>query len=65
METGLGGRLDTTNVIQPFLSIITSISLEHTNILGNTLGEIAFEKAGIIKAERRSSAESQPGNQQK
>lgn len=50
METGLGGRLDTTNVIQPFLSIITSISLEHTNILGNTLGEIAFEKAGIIKS---------------
>ncbi|MGG4264331.1 bifunctional folylpolyglutamate synthase/dihydrofolate synthase [Peribacillus simplex] len=50
METGLGGRLDTTNVIQPFLSIITSISLEHTNILGNTLGEIASEKAGIIKS---------------
>ncbi|MDO7487970.1 Mur ligase family protein [Peribacillus frigoritolerans] len=50
MEAGLGGRLDTTNVIQPFLSIITSISLEHTNILGNTLGEIAFEKAGIIKS---------------
>lgn len=50
METGLGGRLDTTNVIQPFLSIITSISLEHTSILGNTLGEIAFEKAGIIKS---------------
>lgn len=50
METGLGGRLDTTNVIQPFLSIITSISLEHTSILGNTLGEIASEKAGIIKS---------------
>ncbi|MDM5452627.1 bifunctional folylpolyglutamate synthase/dihydrofolate synthase [Peribacillus simplex] len=50
METGLGGRLDTTNVIQPFLSIITSISLEHTNILGSTLGEIASEKAGIIKS---------------
>ncbi|MGM9956068.1 MAG: bifunctional folylpolyglutamate synthase/dihydrofolate synthase, partial [Peribacillus sp.] len=49
LETGLGGRLDTTNVVQPLLSIITSISLEHTNILGNTLGEIAFEKAGIIK----------------
>ncbi|MGE7601021.1 bifunctional folylpolyglutamate synthase/dihydrofolate synthase [Peribacillus sp. NPDC097675] len=49
LETGLGGRLDTTNVIQPLLSIITSISLEHTNILGNTLAEIAFEKAGIIK----------------
>ncbi|MFD6441383.1 bifunctional folylpolyglutamate synthase/dihydrofolate synthase [Peribacillus sp. NPDC060186] len=50
METGLGGRLDTTNVIQPLLSIITSISLEHTNILGKTLAEIASEKAGIIKS---------------
>ncbi|MFE4350514.1 bifunctional folylpolyglutamate synthase/dihydrofolate synthase [Peribacillus butanolivorans] len=50
LETGLGGRLDTTNVIQPLLSIITSISLEHTNILGNTLVEIASEKAGIIKS---------------
>ena len=50
LETGLGGRLDTTNVIQPLLSIITSISLEHTNILGDTLGEIASEKAGIIKS---------------
>ncbi|WP_057911552.1 bifunctional folylpolyglutamate synthase/dihydrofolate synthase [Peribacillus muralis] len=49
METGLGGRLDTTNVIKPLLSIITSISLEHTNILGDTLAEIASEKAGIIK----------------
>ena len=49
IETGLGGRLDSTNVITPLLSIITSISLEHTNILGNTLGEIAGEKAGIIK----------------
>ncbi|MGE7766732.1 bifunctional folylpolyglutamate synthase/dihydrofolate synthase [Peribacillus sp. NPDC096540] len=49
LETGLGGRLDTTNVIQPLISIITSISLEHTNILGNTLAEIASEKAGIIK----------------
>ncbi|MFJ7753272.1 bifunctional folylpolyglutamate synthase/dihydrofolate synthase [Peribacillus muralis] len=49
LETGLGGRLDTTNVIKPLLSIITSISLEHTNILGDTLAEIASEKAGIIK----------------
>ncbi|MFJ5621776.1 bifunctional folylpolyglutamate synthase/dihydrofolate synthase [Peribacillus loiseleuriae] len=49
IETGLGGRLDCTNVITPLLSIITSISLEHTNILGNTLAEIASEKAGIIK----------------
>lgn len=50
LETGLGGRLDSTNVIEPLLSIITTISLEHTNILGNTLAEIASEKAGIIKA---------------
>ncbi len=49
IETGLGGRLDATNIIQPLLSIITTISLEHTNFLGNTLAEIAFEKAGIIK----------------
>ncbi|MBA3602495.1 MAG: bifunctional folylpolyglutamate synthase/dihydrofolate synthase [Parachlamydiaceae bacterium] len=49
IETGLGGRLDATNVITPLLSVITSISLEHTTILGNTLAEIAVEKAGIIK----------------
>lgn len=49
IETGLGGRLDATNVITPILSVITSISLEHTNILGNTLAEIAVEKGGIIK----------------
>lgn len=49
IETGLGGRLDATNVIQPILSIITNISLEHTAMLGNTLEEIAFEKGGIIK----------------
>lgn len=49
IETGLGGRLDSTNLIQPILSIITSISLEHTKYLGNTLLEIANEKAGIIK----------------
>lgn len=49
METGLGGRLDSTNVINPMLAIITNISLEHTQILGNTLGKIAEEKAGIIK----------------
>ena len=48
-EVGLGGRLDATNVITPLLSIITNISLDHTNILGNTRAEIAFEKAGIIK----------------
>ncbi len=49
IETGLGGRLDSTNVISPILSIITNIGYDHTNILGNTLAEIAFEKAGIIK----------------
>lgn len=50
IEVGLGGRLDSTNVITPILSIITSISFDHTNILGNTLEEIAGEKAGIIKS---------------
>lgn len=49
VETGLGGRLDSTNIITPKLSIITNIGYDHMNILGNTLEEIAFEKAGIIK----------------
>ncbi len=50
LEVGLGGRLDATNVVaRPVVCIITSISLDHTQILGNTLGEIAREKAGIIK----------------
>jgi dihydrofolate synthase/folylpolyglutamate synthase len=49
IETGLGGRLDSTNVIMPELSIITNIGYDHMNILGNTLKEIAGEKAGIIK----------------
>lgn len=49
IETGLGGRLDATNVLHPLGVLITSISLEHTNILGNTLAEIAKEKAAIIK----------------
>lgn len=49
IEVGLGGRLDSTNVIKPIISIITSISLDHTNILGNTIQEITNEKAGIIK----------------
>jgi dihydrofolate synthase/folylpolyglutamate synthase len=49
VEVGLGGRLDSTNVIIPILSVITSISLDHTGVLGNTLREIAGEKAGIIK----------------
>lgn len=49
METGLGGRFDATNVIQPLLSVITSISLDHTDVLGNTIDAIAEEKSGIIK----------------
>ena len=49
IETGLGGRLDSTNVITPLLSVITNIGFDHMNLLGNTLEEIAFEKAGIIK----------------
>lgn len=49
IEVGLGGRLDTTNIITPLLSIITNISLDHTSLLGNTEVEIAREKAGIIK----------------
>ncbi|MFJ6208214.1 bifunctional folylpolyglutamate synthase/dihydrofolate synthase [Lysinibacillus sp. NPDC092081] len=49
IETGLGGRLDATNVITPLISIITTISLEHTAFLGDTLTKVAFEKAGIIK----------------
>jgi dihydrofolate synthase/folylpolyglutamate synthase len=49
IETGLGGRLDATNIITPLLSVITNISLEHTQFLGTTIAEIAGEKAGIIK----------------
>ncbi len=49
IETGLGGRLDCTNIINPTLCIITNISLDHTQFLGNTLEQIAEEKAGIIK----------------
>lgn len=52
IETGLGGRLDATNILDPLLSVITSISLDHTEILGDTLTAIAFEKAGIIKPGR-------------
>ncbi|WP_276132196.1 bifunctional folylpolyglutamate synthase/dihydrofolate synthase [Polluticoccus soli] len=50
IETGLGGRLDSTNIIEPILSIITNISYDHMDVLGNTLEQIAIEKAGIIKA---------------
>lgn len=51
IEVGLGGRLDSTNVIYPELSVITNISFDHTALLGNTLEKIAIEKAGIIKPE--------------
>ena len=49
LETGLGGRLDSTNIVRPIVSILTSIDLDHQTILGFTLAEIAQEKAGIIK----------------
>jgi len=49
VEVGLGGRLDSTNIITPIISVITSIGLDHTDLLGNTLPQIAGEKAGIIK----------------
>lgn len=49
LETGLGGRLDSTNIVTPVLSVITNIGLDHCDMLGDTLPEIAFEKAGIIK----------------
>jgi dihydrofolate synthase / folylpolyglutamate synthase len=49
IEVGLGGRLDATNVITPLVAVITSLSLDHTDLLGNTLADIAYEKGGIIK----------------
>lgn len=49
VEVGLGGRLDATNVVEPLVTVITSISYDHMQVLGNTLGEIAGEKAGIVK----------------
>jgi dihydrofolate synthase/folylpolyglutamate synthase len=49
IEVGLGGRLDSTNIIQPLASVITNISFDHMNLLGNTIPQIASEKAGIIK----------------
>ena len=52
IETGLGGRLDATNVVMPEVAVITSIGLDHCDMLGNTLAEIAAEKAGIIKPGR-------------
>ncbi len=53
IETGLGGRLDSTNVVESEVSVITKIGLDHTDILGNTLKKIAIEKAGIIKKNQR------------
>ncbi len=50
IETGLGGRLDSTNIISPEISVITNISLDHTNLLGKSIQKIAKEKAGIIKS---------------
>ncbi len=50
IETGLGGRLDATNVVSPALTVITSLSIEHREFLGDTIAEIAAEKAGIMKA---------------
>ena len=52
LEVGLGGRLDATNVVEPACSVIVSVGLDHTKVLGETLGEIAREKAGIIKPGR-------------
>lgn len=49
IEAGLGGRLDSTNVLEPILSIITSIDIDHTEFLGKTIKKIAYEKAGIVK----------------
>jgi len=52
VEVGLGGRLDATNVVNPLVSVITSLSYDHMNILGNSFDQIAYEKAGIIKLNR-------------
>ncbi|MDX1412553.1 MAG: folylpolyglutamate synthase/dihydrofolate synthase family protein [Candidatus Promineifilaceae bacterium] len=61
IEVGLGGRLDATNVIEPLVAVITSLSLDHTNLLGNSLSEIAYEKGGIIKPGVPLVSASQPG----
>lgn len=52
VEVGLGGRLDATNIVTPLVSVITSLSMDHVSVLGDTLAQIAFEKAGIIKPGR-------------
>ena len=49
LETGMGGKLDSTNVVKPLVSVITSIALDHTAFFGNTLAQVAEQKAGIIK----------------
>ncbi len=53
LEVGMGGRLDATNVVEPLVSVIADISLDHQKFLGNTVREIAREKVGIIPAQRR------------
>jgi len=60
IETGLGGRLDATNIVTPLVSVITPIEMEHTEYLGNTIAAIAGEKAGIIKASRPVALARQP-----
>src|SRR5438874_6296955 len=50
LEVGMGGRLDATNIVEPVLSVITDVALDHQKFLGNTIAEIAREKAGIIRA---------------
>lgn len=60
IEAGLGGRLDSTNILEPNLTIITSIDIDHQNILGETIKEIAFEKAGIIKKDTPVITSNQP-----
>ena len=60
IETGMGGRLDATNVLYPLLSVITPISMDHTEFLGNSLEDIAFEKAGILKQGRPAISSDQP-----
>lgn len=52
LEVGLGGRFDATNVVDPLLSVLTTISLDHTNVLGDNIAQIAYEKAGIIKKDK-------------
>ncbi len=62
IETGLGGRLDSTNIVDPLISVITGIGLDHTEILGRSINEIAGEKAGIIKSGRPAVANVESGS---